>query len=175
MNCYERGNWWKCAVAALGMSVCAGGCVTEGPAPRDPPTPIPAQPEGLRPTLMSFSVGRYDHDEDGNGYLDSFDATVYLFTESYPYSLSIPGSLSFTLSDKRGQVLARWTYSEAKAATLLKPQPPGMGYLVRLSLLEVGSDTFEPQMAELSCEFVPSNGTPVRSKGGRAVRIGRVK
>ncbi|MGD9688975.1 MAG: hypothetical protein AB7K52_01525 [Phycisphaerales bacterium] len=163
----------RIALACAVMS--SASCVTEGPPPRDPPRPIPAQPEGIQATAMSFNVGTYTTDDDGNGFVDTFDATVYLFNEQYAFALSLPGSLRFTLADREGRPLARWTFDETQAAALRRDLPPGPGYLVRLSLLNVGGDSFEKGVAELSCEFVPANGLVVRSKGARPVRIGNVR
>ncbi len=172
------------ACAALGnASVMAlllalqGGCVTEGPPPREAPRDLPQQPAHLKPDRLVFSVANFATDSDNNGYADTFDASVYLFSEGYQFALATPGSLSFTLTDRSGRLLARWTFDQERSAKMLTQLPPGWGYAVQLSLLDVGGDNLQRQTAELSCEFVPAagGGAAVQSRGRPTVQIGRLR
>jgi len=153
----------------------SGGCVTEGPPPREKPRDLPAQPEGLKPDRVVFSVGNFATDSDNNGYADTFEVSVYLFAEGYQFALATPGSLSFTLSDKAGAPIARWTFDSDRTAKMLKQLPPGWGYALQLSLLDVGGDNLPRQSAEISCEFLPLNGQSVKSRGRPTVQLGKLR
>lgn len=171
---------WRVGRAGAGLVLMAGalcgyGCVTSGPEPREAPRPIPEQPAGVVPSRMVFSVGSFVTDSDGNGRADTFDVSVYLFAANYPIAVAVPGTLVFTMSDRAGKLLARWTFEPEKTAKMIKQFLPGWGYSLQLSLLDVGGDKFEPQTAELSCEFVPLTGAVIRPAGATRVQLGRLR
>ncbi len=162
-------------LATLLAGLTCGACVNDGQGPREQPRPLPKQPATLVATRLVFSVGVFSTDADNNGRADTFDVSVYLFDENYQYAIAVPGTLIFTLADKNGKTLARWTFEPERSAKLVKQLPPGWGYSIQLSLLDVGGDEFESQTAEFACEFVPSNGPAVRSRNRPAVQIGKIR
>jgi hypothetical protein len=129
----------------------------------------------MKADRLVFSVANFATDSDNNGYADTFEASVYLFAEGYQFALATPGSLVFTLADRSGRALARWTFTQDQTAKMLRQLPPGWGYAVRLSLLDVGGDNLQRQTAEISCEFIPANGAAVQSRGRPTVQVGRLR
>jgi len=127
-----------CAIAAILVSVLLAGCVTQGAPPAARTAAHPAatgQPAGFASSPL---VGNQVLDSDGNGYPDTFDATVYLFADNYVYTIVVPGTLSFTLADRTGKPISHWTFEKDKTARLAAQLPPGPGYALRLSLNDVG-------------------------------------
>lgn len=158
------------ALFAAVASATLGGCVTEHK-PRGPQRP---QPEAVQPTSIFPSV-RFFEDTDGNGYYDTTQVTVYLFAEVYPEaSVRVPGTFVFRLRGQGGKELRAWNFDQAACDKALRPAPPGPGFVFRLSLLDApASDAIDVEGAELTCEFTPAQGEPVRSVA-TPVRVGRV-
>ena len=161
-------GWLLLGAAAL------PGCVSEGPPPRAEPQDLPQQPVNLQPSRMAFYVSNQVLDSDNNGYADQINAAVYIFADNYPIAIAVPGSLRFTLSDRAGKVLAQWSFDKEQTAMLAQRLPPGPGYVLRLSLADVGSDKLESQTAEISGDFTPESGAPLRAKGTE-LRVGRLR
>lgn len=153
--------------------IASPGCVTENPRSR----PVPPPPKDVRPNKLLLSVNKFGADSDGNGYIDSFDATVYLFDERYiNTSLAVPGRLTFRLTTVQGASIHEWALSEEATTAALKPEQAGPCYFVRLSLLERAlKDNLPSQTAEMSAWFSPARGEPIRSTGGIPLRIGPLK
>lgn len=85
-------------------------CVQEGPPERQAPsTSIPAQPDNLHVNRVVFTVAQVLEDRDRNGYYDTIPATAYLFDTHYAYSIRVPGTFLFALTEPTsGKTIARW-------------------------------------------------------------------
>lgn len=152
------------ALACLALA----GCVSAEPRDRAPPK----QPQWARPTTMLVSTS-FPEDSDGNGYFDTMGVTVYLFDDQFAVApIQVPGTFSFTLTGPDGQDLATWTLPPDRAAAAVRAMPPGPGYVIRLSLLEGGTDRTTARNAELYAVFSPAEGEPVRAKA-LTVTVGR--
>lgn len=164
------------ARAALALLACVlslaslPGCVTESK-PRGPHRP---QPADVRATSIFPSI-RFFEDTDGDGYYDTSEVTIYLFAESYPEaSVRVPGQFVFHLKGPGGIELRTWRFDQAACEKAVRPAPPGPGFFFRISLLnDAKGDKLDVESADLTCEFIPDTGDPVRSVA-TPVRIGRV-
>jgi hypothetical protein len=129
---------------------------------------------------MVFAVGSKPEDTDGNTYPDRIDATVMLFAPPHPSPVFAQGTFEVALfstgtSGKAGaKPIAQWTISgeameRAKHRTTIGPQ-----YRITLSLLDAGSDRYSLALADLTCTFIPADGSAsVISDGVRSIQIGR--
>lgn len=154
--------------AVLIAMMLAPGCVSAEPRDR----PAPKQPQWARPSALLVSTS-FPEDTDGNGYLDAIGVTVYVFDDQFPgASIQVPGAFSFSLTGPQGVTLARWDLTADQAAALVRSMPPGPGYVIRLSLLEQGTDRTDVRNAELHTVFTPTSGQAVRAKA-LTVTIGR--
>lgn len=158
-----------CVLCALPLASLPG-CVTETKQ-RGPHRP---QPADVRPTSIFPSI-RFFEDTDGDGYYDTSEVTIYLFAEAYPEaSVRVPGQFVFRLKGPGGSELRTWRFDQDACDKAVRPAPPGPGFVFRLSLLnDAKGDKVDADSAELTCEFIPSTGEPVRSVA-TPVRIGRV-
>lgn len=180
----------RAAAYALAFTLCMliAGCATETrttttntarPLPPEP-QPAPVTPANAHASRMVFAVGSKPDDTDGNGYPDRIDATVMLFAQRYPTPMFVDGTFEFTLhasgqtTNADAPSLAQWTVSgeaieKTKARTTIGPQ-----YRFTLSLLDAGTDRYPLALADLTCTFIPADGsTPVASDGVRSIQIGR--
>lgn len=153
--------------------VCIALCAVVSCAGKRPQTgPRHAQPAGVRPNQMVASVGPFE-DTNGNGYPDSATVSVYVFSDAYPEaSVMVPATLLFRLAAK-GVTLREWHFDEAQAAGLVRRGPVGLGYVVRLSLLDSGqNDQVTDSRGELTVTFRAAEGVALTSVP-ESVRIGR--
>ena len=166
--------------ATLIVAATLFGCVHDGPPPRPEPRPLPAQPSGLMPARMAFSVGSAA-DTDNNAYLDTVDVVSFLYGDNHPISLIVPGTFEFRLSDSKGTLLRRWVFDSVQTGRAIVQPLPGPAYSFRLSLLDAGPDNFEFNAAEMQCIFTPTSAnpaqpaTPVTSGRGHTVQVGRIR
>lgn len=122
---YRRGKPIGAAMTTMIVSlVSLAGCVSDGPPQRPAPaSSVPAQPDGLTVNRVVFTVAQVLEDRDRNGYYDTIPATVYLFDTKYPYSIAVPGTFEFVLTEPAsGRAIASWsvtweTASKAQANT----------------------------------------------------------
>ena len=135
--------------------------------------PKGSQPAGVVPTQIVTSIGPFD-DTDANGYPDSATISLYVFAETYPEaSVMVPAALTFRLRGKDGTTLREWAFTEAQTASLVRRGPVGLGYVVRLSLLETeGGDTITESRGDLNVTYRTASGVTLSSVP-EAVRIGR--
>ncbi|MFA6046619.1 MAG: hypothetical protein WC718_16660 [Phycisphaerales bacterium] len=156
-------------VAAFAATLLLFGCVTES----KPRGPRHAQPAAARASTLFPSV-RFFEDTDGDGYFDTTEVTVYIFSNTYPEaSILVPGEFVFHLKGANGKELRTWRFDQAACDKSLRRLPVGPGFIFRLSLLEgTGGDKLDDTAGELTTEFVPAEGDPVNSVA-TAVRIGR--
>lgn len=155
------------AAAMIAGAVLAGGCQSQPK--RGPKRP---QPPAIQATQLLPSV-KFFEDTDGNGFLDTVEVTLYVFSEQYPdASVFIPGGFEFKLTGREGRVLREWKLNEEQARAAVRRGPVGPGYIFRLSLLDGGTDKLDEASAELFASFVPAGSPPVKSVS-TTVRIGR--
>jgi len=148
-------------IACAWLAGAPTGCVTEyeeGQTPLSPqPAAIPAQPASLNVNRIAFHPTLYARDMNGNGRGDRFDATIYLWSEPYPFPIHEEGTLTLSLyrvgdySDPQAEPLREWVFdSEAMRAARAKALP-GPCYYLQVSLLdddhragdEIGSGTVD--------------------------------
>lgn len=157
-------------IAAVSFALlCLPGCVTESK-PRGPQHP---QPASARASTLFTSV-RFFEDTDGDGYFDTTEVTVYVFSDAYPdASILVPGEFVFHLKGASGKQLRTWRFDQAACDKALRRAPVGPGFVFRLSLLDgEGGDKLEESAGELAIDFIPAQGDEVNSVA-TAVRIGR--
>ncbi|MCC6676588.1 MAG: hypothetical protein IT436_05535 [Phycisphaerales bacterium] len=148
--------------------VVAAGCVSAEPRDRPPPK----QPEWAKASALLVSTS-FPEDTDGNGYLDTIGLTAYIFDDQFPgASIQVPGAFNFALNAPDGAPLAAWDLTPQETEAIVRVMPPGPGYVVRLSLLEKGTDRTDFRSAELHTTFTPVSGKAVRAKS-LTVTIGR--
>lgn len=154
----------------VAAAVVLAGCASNEPR-RGPRT---AQPADVVPTQIVASVGPFD-DTNANGYPDSATISLYVFSDAYPdASVMVPASLTFRLKGKDGAVIREWAYTAEQAAGLVRRGPVGLGYVVRLSLLETsGGDELPVTRADLSVTYATPSGVTLTSVP-EPVRVGRV-
>lgn len=155
----------------MGIIATFAGCVSDGPKRG----PKGTQPVGVIPTQIVTSIGPFD-DTDGNGYPDSATISLYVFADAYPEaSVMIPATLIFRLRAKDGATLREWAFTEDRTASLVRRGPVGLGYVVRLSLLDTeGGDTVTETRGDLSVTYKTVSGVTLTSVP-EAVRIGQSK
>lgn len=155
--------------AVLAAAMVLAGCVTES----KPRGPRHAQPVAARASSLFPSV-RFFEDTDGNGYFDTTEVTVYIFSNTYPEaSILVPGEFVFHLKGANGKAIRTWRFDQAACDKSLRRLPVGPGFIFRLSLLEgTAGDKLDDTAAELTTEFVPAEGDRVNSVA-TAVRVGR--
>lgn len=174
-----------CFVAFL-IVLLVTGCETERVTTSDGrpmagrPRPAPSTPQSARITRMAFMVGSKPEDTTGNGYPDLIRATVVLFAEPHPTSVSGDGTFEFrlfpfgTVGQGDAEPLASWRFEGEDVQRTLARGLYGPAHQFQLSLLEVGGDVLPLQSVDLRCTFIPANGDPpVHSDGARPIRIGR--
>jgi hypothetical protein len=144
------------------------GCVSD-----EPRHSMPRQPTDVQPTRMGVWA-TLPEDTDANGFLDTVDVTVYISSDRYPAPIAVPGTFEFKLMGKENKELARWDIPQDKARASARKMPAGPAYFFRLSVLDAGSDKFDPQAVDLTAEFKPVTGAPVRAPL-TALRFGRIR
>ncbi len=147
-------------VAVLLAAACLSACVEENP--KAARHTLPAQPTDVRATKLGVWASRPE-DTYENGYLDSVDITVYVSSDTFPAPIAVPGSFEFKLIGKGGKEFAKWQISEEQAARAAHKMPAGPGYFFHLSMLEVGTDQIDASDANLTAEFRPKVGDPVKA------------
>lgn len=169
----NRFAWvFAAAVASLGS---AGGCVNDGPTPRQTVRPPAAQPSGAVVSVVDLAATRYARDSDKNGYADEVNATAFLFAPPHETPIVVPGEFRFSLLKLDGTMKATWTFDADKAGAAVERLLPGPGYRFRLSLLDYGPDTFPSEDMQLWCVFRPVEGDPVQSRSPIRVTVGQLR
>lgn len=172
-----RSRWVAVVAPLAAAALAAPGCVTEfdeGQEPLPPePRAVPDQPSDLVVNEIGFHPTLYARDTNANGKGDVIDATVYLWSQPYPYPLHVKqGVLTLTLyrpgdyGAADAAPLKRWeftgpTLDAARARTL-----PGPCYLLEISLLNEdrrAGDVLGLPTADLVAEFTGGNGRTVAS------------
>lgn len=156
----------RAMILVLAVALC--GCVSD-----EPQKKLGPQPANIQPTRLGVWA-TLPEDTNANGYLDTVDVTVYVSSDSYAAPIAVPGTFEFKLIGKSGKELAKWDISEAKAAQAARRMPVGPAYLFRLSMLDVASDQIEAQAVNLTAEFRPKNGEPVRAPL-TALQFGKIR
>lgn len=158
----------RIAPMLLAGLVCMGGCVSDEPSRRPPPT----QPEQIRPSAVQIFLS-LPEDTNANSYVDTVMVTAYLFADGYDPSVYVPGEFLFRLMGKDGVEVATWTITEEAAQASVRRLPPGPGYMVQLSLLDRGSDQIPANPLDLYCSFTPRGGKAVHARP-HTLRYGRI-
>ncbi|MBS0196735.1 MAG: hypothetical protein JSR77_08255 [Planctomycetes bacterium] len=157
--------WLVVASAAMTFA----GCVAD----QTEKKAVGPQPKDSKPGVMWMAINP-PKDTNGNGYVDSLVATVYLFADNgYVRSISVPGTYHFKMVGKGGKVLRDWKieFPGPKAASI--KTGVGNGQLIALSLLDdsVG-DIYSYQSVDLFGEFTAKDGTTTVQSAPNAVLIG---
>lgn len=161
---------------AAWLAACPLGCVTEyqeGQTPLPPqPREIPSQPSSLAVNRISFRPELYGRDTNGNGRGDRFDATVYLWSEPYPFPLHSDGSLTISLfrvgdySNPEAEPMREWVFdAEALRAARAKALP-GPCYFLQISMLDAdhrGGDDIGEGTIDLVARFEQTGRPPIVS------------
>lgn len=158
------------AIAAL------PACVTEyeaGQTPLSaPPTEIPAQPSSLVVNRVAFHPTLYARDMNGNGIGDRLDATIYLWSEPYPFPLHADGTLTIDLyrvgqySNADAQPLREWVYTPEQLRVARAKALPGPCYYIELSLLDDqhrAGDDLNLDAADLVAHFAQTGKRTITS------------
>ena len=132
--------------AGLVVVALPAGCVTEyeeGQTPLAPqPAAIPSQPSSLIVNRIAFHPTLYARDMNGNGKGDRFDATIYLWSEPYPFPIHADGSLTLSLyrvgdySDPEALPLRQWVFDAEDLQAARAKALPGPCYYLQVSLLD---------------------------------------
>ncbi len=150
------------ARSLLGLSFVLGACQVDAD-PKPGPKTVPSPPPNVEASRLVVWVGR-PSDTDANGFLDTFDVIVQVFSDSYPYaSIRVPGSFEFKLKGHDSRMIAEWKIPQAAADAAVRIAGPGPGYYFRLNLRDKGTYQLPPQSAELFVDFVPVRGDPVHA------------
>ena len=147
-----------------------------------PPDPKPAKPVPSSATAnaMALAVEGKPADTDGNGYPDTITVSMYLFSLPHASPMFEDGTFVFTLQ-RDGSAdaddshhLGQWRLNVdeiQRGRTIYGPS-----HLVRLSLLEIGSDRYPLMSANLHCRFEPADGRDAISpRGVHWVQLGRAQ
>jgi hypothetical protein len=157
------------AVCIIPLVCCLAGCVSDEPGRRR----LPAQPPSIQPTAVGVWATP-PRDTDANGFLDTVEVTVYVSSDQYPAPVHVPGRFTFRLIGTEKKELARWEFDEAATEAAMRRNTVGPGYYFRLSMLDVGTDEYEAQAADLAAEFTPRVGKSV-SAPLTGLRFGRIR
>ena len=157
------------------IGIAGGGCVADGPSPRQAPRAPAAQPSGIVATVVDLAAARYARDSDKNGFADEIDVTAFLFAQSHDMPLTIPGEFRFNLVKLDGTPFANWTFDTEQSAAAVQRLLPGPGYRFRLSLLDRGPDTMPSEDLQLRCDFIPASGDAVHSRSPIRVTVGKLR
>lgn len=159
-----RRNALAVAAGLLGVH----GCVSDEPKVR-----IPAPPDWVAPNKLFFSC-TWPKDTDGNGFPDTFTASVSLWDERYVYrSLQAPGQFRFDLREQQGSTLGAWTYADERVTSALRGAQAGPYYEFTMNINDVIQDNRSAQTVDLMVTFIPPTGSPVRASEVVSLRIGR--
>jgi len=163
--------------AALGVAFAMlPACVTEyeqgqtalPPQPRE----IPAQPSSLVVNRVAFHPTLYARDMNGNGIGDRLDATIYLWSEPYPFPLHADGTLTISLyrvgeySNADAQPLREWDFTPAQLTAARAKALPGPCYYIELSLLDDqhrAGDDLDIDAADLVARFTQTGQRTITS------------
>lgn len=169
-------------VRILLIVLCAGvlpGCRSGSGNPQRPtPSDSPIGP--VHYTSLVVTGGEF-YDTDGNGYRDSTEAGLYLFSESVdrrgPVAVRSPGgSVRIRLLDDQNATIAEWSFTAEQLeehydpATWLGPGYPGL----LLDINAVASDRVAPTTGFLTCVYVTPDGKRIPSRGPAVVAIGPI-
>jgi hypothetical protein len=149
-----------CLTAAILSAACLGACVDDQPTKQR--HSLPPQPKDVQATKLGVWAG-LPEDTNANGYLDTIDITVYVSSDTFPATIAVPGSFEFKLLGKDGKEFAKWQITEEQAAKAAHKMPAGPGYYFHLSILDVANDQVDASDANLTAEFRPKVGEPVKA------------
>ncbi len=166
-----------CLLLLAWWGVWGSGCVADNGGGRGSRAsqrpPADARAERVVPVVSGQFV-----DTDGNAYRDTNQVIVYVFTGGgYAIPIEADGAFEFTLTDRAGRPIRRWTFTRDEAAQRRARLPAGPGFVFTLSLLSgEGGDTVSEGEADLFGVFTPLSGDlPIRFRTSAAVVIGRVR
>lgn len=163
------------------MAGCRTERVTTSDGWRMPPEPraAPQPPGNLRADRMVFTVGSKPDDTNNNGFPDSIQVSVALFSSQHPTALRQDGTFAFTMY-RQGEYgtsakpMFEWKLSKERVQSAQAHTYVGPCFLFQLSLLDLGTDRLPLERADLVCRFEPADGgPPVISDGVRTIQIGR--
>ena len=167
-----------CSLFSVLYALCLPACISDGPPPRAqrPRTP-PRQPSNLTAESVVLTVSQFPDDTDADGFADSVQARVHLFSADprYPLPVAPDGSFRFFILGPDGRAMAQWTFDPAQAAAHRQVSGVGVGYAFVLDLAAAGAEHVQRQDGTLRCEFIPESGAPVSSRGGVTVALGPVR
>lgn len=154
----------------------APGCVTEYQEGQTPlpaqPRDIPSQPASLTVNKVAFYPELYVRDTNGNGRGDRFDATLYLWSEPYPFPLHADGTLTISLfrtgdySNPEAEPVREWVFDAAQLAAARGRAWPGPCYILQVSLLDEdrrGGDNVGLSSVDLVARFEQPGRRPIHS------------
>ena len=179
---HSRSRPFLSAAVAMFILGCRTTNVEYGSVRPLPPDPKPAKPvpSGANANAMALAVEGKPADTDGNGYPDTIVASMYLFSLPHASPMFEDGTFVFTLQrDGNADAddshpLGQWRLDVnevQRGRTIYGPT-----HLVRLSLLEIGSDRFPLMSANLQCRFEPADGgDAISPRGVHWVQLGRAQ
>lgn len=165
-----------CILSLSALALGPAGCVTEyedGQAPLSPqPATIPSQPSSLLVNRLAFHPTLYARDMNGNGMGDRLDATIYLWSEPYPYPLHEDGTLTISMyrvgdyADPQTQPLREWVFTPEQMRAARTRALPGPCYYIEVSLLDDdhrAGDDLRIESADLVARFTQAGRKPITS------------
>lgn len=172
----RRASLVRAILLSLMSATLLSGCVTEyeqGQTPLSPqPAEIPTQPQSLEVNRIAFHPTLYARDMNGNGMGDRFDATVYLWSEPYPFPIHADGTLTISLyrvgtySNPDEQPLREWRFSAEDLKGARAKALPGPCYYLEVSLLDENhrtGDQLSAESADLVARFEQPGRRPIYS------------
>jgi len=165
----------------LALTLCAAvpalwACVTdyeEGQTALAPqPAEIPTPPSSLVVNRVAFHPTLYARDMNGNGIGDRLDATIYLWSEPYPFPFHADGTLSVYLyrvgeySNADAQPLREWNFTPEQLTAARAKALPGPCYYIELSLLDDqhrAGDNLNLDAADLVARFTQTGKRTITS------------
>lgn len=151
---------YTCIAAAIaGVSVLCCGCVPDNKAQRPP---VGAPPSVVKPTTM-FMAAQSPRDTNNNGYMDTCVVTVYLFQNDYARSVHASGEFTFTLLGRGGVPLRTWKMPSPGPNVASVTAGVGPGYVIKISLLEGGTDEMPAQSVDIGATFTDTAGNSVEA------------
>jgi hypothetical protein len=133
---------------------------------------VGAPPSLVRPTTM-FMAAQSPRDTNNNGYLDTCVVTVYLFQSDYARSVQSTGTYTFTLLGRGGKVLRTWELTSPGPNIASVNAGVGPGYVIKISMLEGGTDEMPSQSVDIAAVFTDPQGNRVEATPA-TVFMGRV-
>lgn len=167
-------------VLLLTVSTCAVFGCQSGSGNPSRPTAADAPVGPVHYTSLVVTGGEF-YDTDGNGYRDSTEAGLYLFSESVdrrgPVAVRSPGgSVLIRLLDDQNNPIAEWSFTAQQLedhydpSTWLGPGYPGL----LLDINAVASDRVARTTGLLTCVYITPQGKKIPSRGPAVVAIGPI-